>query len=182
MGEHRVRTACFGDASSVADIHQRSWEVGYRGIVPDPLLRAVSLVQREERWRQILADDGGVLETLVAASDDGAICGFVSFGLRMPFGDETEHIGGKATGPDVGSVVALYVDPEHWRRGVGRSLLKEALRRMFRGGCREATIWVLKQNDGALAFYRGAGFRADGVEALHMPTGQSEMRLWLDLE
>jgi len=54
MSRVAVRTAVVADAPFIARVHVRSWQVGYRGIMPDEVLDAISLEQREERWRQIL--------------------------------------------------------------------------------------------------------------------------------
>ena len=56
---------------------------------------------------------------------------------------------------------AIYVAPEHWRRGVGQRLWRDAEGRLIRAGFQDVTLWVLKENTGALGFYGAHGFVAD---------------------
>ncbi len=56
-------------------------------------------------------------------------------------------------------VVALIVDPERRRRGVGRYLLGWTLRALWALGYESARLWVSLENRPALALYRDFGFR-----------------------
>lgn len=58
-----------------------------------------------------------------------------------------------ALGP--GRVEHLYVDPEHWRRGIGTRLLRAA--QTARPGGLD--LWVFQRNVAAIAFYERHGFR-----------------------
>jgi len=73
-------------------------------------------------------------------------------------------------------IAALYVDPGHWRRGIGSALLRESLDRLVAAGAREATVWVLDGNAGGLAFYEQAGFEPDGARTPHEPSGRDQLR------
>jgi ribosomal protein S18 acetylase RimI-like enzyme len=55
---------------------------------------------------------------------------------------------------DGDEITWLYVDPAHYRRGIGRALLRHAL--AHTGECAEVT--VLDGNPAALALYRSEGF------------------------
>ena len=54
-----------------------------------------------------------------------------------------------------GWVEHLYVDPPHWRRGIGGALLRHA--QAARPGGLE--LWVFARNTPAIAFYERHGFR-----------------------
>jgi GNAT superfamily N-acetyltransferase len=56
----------------------------------------------------------------------------------------------------------VYVDPDRWRRGVGRALIREARARLARQGFEDAALWVLAGNERAERFYRLDGWGADG--------------------
>ncbi|MEV6394289.1 GNAT family N-acetyltransferase [Streptomyces sp. NPDC051907] len=71
----------------------------------------------------------------VAEADDGAVAGFAALA-------DSE-------------LTWLYVDPAHYRRGVGRALLRHALA-ADDGECVECT--VLDGNDAARALYESEGF------------------------
>jgi GNAT superfamily N-acetyltransferase len=62
-----------------------------------------------------------------------------------------------------GELCALYVDPEHWGRGVGVALIETARERMLKRGFRDALLWVLVGNTRAERFYRMDGWKTDGA-------------------
>ena len=57
----------------------------------------------------------------------------------------------------------LYVRPDVWRRGFGRSLCTAGLERAVLDGFTTLTLWVLEMNVRARAFYESLGFSADDV-------------------
>ena len=65
--------------------------------------------------------------------------------------------------PPAGEIYGCYVDPLHWRRGVGSALMVGALASLADAGYSEAVLWVLKENPRARAFYERHGWRADGA-------------------
>jgi hypothetical protein len=89
--------------------------------------------------------------TTVVAVVDAAICGFVTTG---PSRDEDAA--------DTGEVYALYVDPQYWGRGIGRSLIAEARTQLSGQGLAKAVLWVLAGNERAQRFYRADGWWSDG--------------------
>jgi mycothiol synthase len=60
----------------------------------------------------------------------------------------------------VGVVDLLAVDPAHRRRGLGRTLLLEALRAFAAAGLREGRLDVASDNPPALSLYAGVGMMA----------------------
>jgi GNAT superfamily N-acetyltransferase len=65
--------------------------------------------------------------------------------------------------PELGEVLALYVDPPFWGHGLGRRLIVEARRRLTARGFAEAVLWVLAGNTRAERFYRADGWLPDGA-------------------
>jgi len=59
----------------------------------------------------------------------------------------------------LGHVVTLDVAPVHRRRGIGRALLSELLRRFAAAFVEETRLEVDMENEVAVAFYRRFGFR-----------------------
>ncbi|HEY5025072.1 MAG TPA: GNAT family N-acetyltransferase [Acidimicrobiales bacterium] len=145
----RVRPARPDDAAPVAAVHVRSWQAGYRGLLPDDYLDGLRPEDRMSRYT-LGSSDPEVPSTGVAERD-GAVCGFVTTG---PSRD--------ADVPDGGALLALYVDPEAWGLGVGRRLLAHGRGHLGRGGFTEATLWVLVGNDRAQRFYHADGWVPDG--------------------
>jgi len=144
-----VRPARPDDAPAVAGVHVRSWQVGYRGILAPDYLDGL---RPEDRMGSYTfgSTDPDAPATIVAV-ENGALCGFATTGPSR----DTDI-------PDGGEVLALYVDPEAWGRGVGRRLMGEARQRLSRRGYTDAVLWVLLGNERADRFYRADGWQPEG--------------------
>lgn len=144
-----LRSAVPDDALPVARVHVRSWQVGYRNLMPAEYLDGL----RPEDWvgRYEFGAEPGKPETLVAV-EDGAILGFATVApLR--------HAAARGTG----EIWALYVDPPWWGRDIGRALIEGARNRLRAAGFREAVLWVLAGNTRAQRFYRRDGWLDDNA-------------------
>jgi L-amino acid N-acyltransferase YncA len=153
----RVRLASLADVDAIARVHVRSWQVAYRGQLPDELLDNLSAERRVEAWRRTLESSGPVL----VADRDGVVVGFASVG---PSRDEDAH-------PADGELHAIYVDPPEWDSGVGRALMDRAVAELRRLGYRQAILWVLEPNRRARRFYEIAGWAADGGRKIEEQAG-----------
>ena len=70
----------------------------------------------------------------------------------------------------------LYVDPEHRRQGVGRSLAEAAIRDARARGCLRVELDVEEENHGARRLYQGLGFSTSAkAESRSLLLG-----LWID--
>lgn len=143
-----VRPARDDEVDELAGIHVRAWQHAYRGLLPQSLLDGLSVSARASSWRRVLADGGRVF---VAVEDD-EVRGFVSHGPSRD-GD---------AGPTTGELYAVYVDPDHQSRGIGRRLTA-ACRGDLAGTFREATLWMLRDNAPARRFYESHGWSPDGA-------------------
>jgi GNAT superfamily N-acetyltransferase/catechol 2,3-dioxygenase-like lactoylglutathione lyase family enzyme len=149
-----VRPATTDDAAALGVVHVRSWQVAYRGQVPQEHLDRLDPRQRRLGWLRWLQDNPPPAAVLVAQDGSGEVVGFVNV---APSRDED-------TDPRlVGEVQAVYVLPEHWGQGTGRLLMEAALRRLRVYGYREVTLWVLASNERARRFYEAGGWRPDGA-------------------
>ena len=166
-----IRRATVDDAVAIAGVHVRAWRWAYRGIIPDDVLAAMSLPEREEKWREHFERDDGA-ETFVA--EEGArVLGFCTIGAARD-----EGLDGS-----VGELQAIYLDEDGAGRGVGRALLAVAIARLRERGYVRAILWVLEHNPRARRFYEAAGWRPDGaVRTTRRPTYErSEVRYAIDL-
>jgi GNAT superfamily N-acetyltransferase len=153
-----VRRGTPEDARVVAEVHVRSWQEAYPGLVPQDYLDALSVDERARQWARMLADtDWPRRGTFVLEDGAGAVSGFVH--LR-PSEDEDAVDG-------VGEVAALYLRAHTWGRGGGRALIGAALTEFARAGWTTATLWVLGTNDRARRFYERCGWAPDGGEKVH---------------
>jgi ribosomal protein S18 acetylase RimI-like enzyme len=161
-----VRRAVLEDAASIAAVHVRTWQVAYRGLMPEEVLDGLSVEKREENWRRALSA-GEVFAVYVAVEEMGVV-GFCAVGA--PSRDDD-------AGKGVAEIGAIYVDPDSWRMGVGRALMDVALADLRAAGWRQVTLWVLAENQQARDFYRRFGFEPDGAEMTHEGSGETEVRL-----
>lgn len=156
-----LREARPGDELLVAEVHVRSWQEAYVGLMPAEFL--AELDPRERAGRYTFESDEGPTTVLAVDRDrDGQeeLLGFASFGRSR---DEDL--------PDHGEIAALYVDPTRHRGGVGRLLMAEARRRLAAQGYEDALLWVLRGNDRARGFYEREGWRPDGTSRVEEPYG-----------
>ena len=132
----KVRRAKPDDVAAVAAIHVRSWQAAYSGILPEDVLAGLSVTEREESWRHLLADPEHHWLNLVA-EDGGVIVGFCA--VTTPSWDALAD-------ERLAEVGALYVDPVHWREGIGSALLRSALAELEEDAWSEVLLWVLPEN------------------------------------
>jgi ribosomal protein S18 acetylase RimI-like enzyme len=158
-----LRDARHGDELAVAELHVRSWQEAYRGLLPDEFLDALDPRVRAARYRFEATEEGAMRTLLATSAEAGAgdrIVGFVTFGRSRD-----------VDLPDHAEVGALYVDPDRHHGGVGRLLMVEARRRLVAAGYTEALLWVLRGNTRAADFYAREGWSADGSSRLEDPYG-----------
>ncbi|MQA73172.1 MAG: GNAT family N-acetyltransferase [Solirubrobacterales bacterium] len=166
-----VRPARPEDAEALAEAAIAAWREGFRGIVPDDVDPRRAWQPRRLAQRLAgTADDG---TEILAAEVDGAVRGLLLLGpsrdVRAPAAES--------------EVVALYVHPEHWRRGLGRALVAGALERLAVAGYRETIVWTLAESPRNLAFYEALGFRRDGGTQRRPSFGSPlEVRLRIGLD
>jgi ribosomal protein S18 acetylase RimI-like enzyme len=139
---------------------------GYAGLVPAERLEREDPEARAAVWRELLPDTV-VLVAGYGDDEDPAVAGFAS--LAIPARDLDE--------PATGEITALYVDPERWRRGIGRALVDAAAAELRDDGCDEMVVWVLDGNARAIGFYAALGFAPDGGRQDEPHTGLPEVRL-----
>ena len=69
---------------------------------------------------------------------------------------------GRRGGNATAEIWALFVQPSHWRRGVGRLLCERSCADARRRGLAGVELWELESNAGARRFFHALGFRPDG--------------------
>lgn len=63
---------------------------------------------------------------------------------------------------DPGELVAIYVLPTEWYKGIGSQLMTAALTKLHDAEFRVATLWVLDGNLASMRFYAATGWAQDG--------------------
>ena len=147
----QIRRAHESDAPALARVHVDSWQVAYRGLVPDSHLQRFTYKRREDAFRKSLAT--GAEETYLI-EDQGAALGILTVGACRDADIDTAL---------VGEIWGIYVSPAHWRAGIGKRLLDEGESILGSRGYALAVLWVLAGNAQARAFYEATGYRTDGA-------------------
>jgi ribosomal protein S18 acetylase RimI-like enzyme len=150
MGEVTIRRAVPGDADQLSEVHVRTWQIAYAGLIPQAVLDSLDILARAANWRRILESTarprtGPQGRTWVALEGEELI-GFSSSG---PARDDDA--------PWPLELWALYVHPRRHGSGAGGLLADAAI------GDLPAYLWVLDGNDRAIRFYEKIGFAFDGA-------------------
>lgn len=143
-----LRAAVPEDARAIGELQVRSRRVAFRSLLPDEYLDHLrpETVSRHYFFEILLAGN----EVRTVALHDGRVAGFASKGAcREDF--------------DLGELYAIYVDPGHWSKGLGRALISESRASLLGQGFGEAVLWVLEDNQRARRFYELDGWSVDGA-------------------
>jgi ribosomal protein S18 acetylase RimI-like enzyme len=145
-----LREATQADAAALGALHVASWLEAYSGILPDEMLAGLSIEARAAMWSEILGDParfGGAV--VFVAEDGGRIVGFGSCGRQRDDALAEAGFGGE--------IGAIYVFRSHQKRGVGCAIMAAMARSLSAAGHEAASLWVLRENVPARAFYEGLG-------------------------
>ena len=151
MNDFSLRRAELADASSIAEVHVRSWKNTYSGLLPQSLLDQLDIVQREHMWRDIIVAVDWPRSGVLVIQTAGRIVGFVFFG------EDRENRDGED-----GEIVAIYLLSEFIGRGLGHRMMERSLGILRETGFVRAFLWVLPDNIRARDFYESLGWRETG--------------------
>ena len=145
-----LRKATADDAEAIGALHVASWRETYAGILPDQMLAGLSVGERAAMWRSILAapDSVGCIAVLVA-EDGGDMIGFGACGEQR---DQALIDAGFS-----GQFGAIYVLRTYHKRGIGTALITAMAKELSAAGHAAASLWVLRGNEPARAFYNRLG-------------------------
>jgi [ribosomal protein S18]-alanine N-acetyltransferase len=148
----RVRDASLEDSDTLAKIHTAAFRRGWSEAEVEALLRQSGVSALVGELR------GSFRRSIVAG-----------FCLFRTAGEEAE-------------VLSIGVLPACRRRGIGRALMEETLRRLYRDGATALLLEVDGGNEAALSLYGGLGFEQVGerpayyTQGLDTPRGALVMR------
>jgi GNAT superfamily N-acetyltransferase len=142
-----VRLANVNDVKAMSYVHARTWKGAYDKYIPIEYLNNIS----DDGWIPLFtrAFDNNIHEAAVFELD-GNITGTVTF-VR-------EQCRVDCTNCDEGEIISLYVLPEYWSVKQGYELTRFAIDRLKQQGCISCYLWVIKENDIAVNFYKKFGF------------------------
>ncbi|MGA2530948.1 MAG: GNAT family N-acetyltransferase [Acidimicrobiales bacterium] len=159
-----VRQAELVDVGAIAAAHIRSWQAGYAHVISGDFLRSLDLEldQRLLRWETIILGAGADSHFVLVGELGGEVVGFLTGGPCRDTGQEGSF----------GEIHGCYVDPDHWREGVGSALMAVGVDLLTQAGYDEAVLWVLTDNPRARGFYEHHGWRADGSQKTYEVGGE----------
>jgi ribosomal protein S18 acetylase RimI-like enzyme len=149
-----VRIANALDPLAINAVRTRSWKAAYREILPATYLAQLGSLH-------VFGPATWVIE------DRGEMAGYLA--------TDDVHPESRGASKSVVEIVELYLDPAHWRRGLGTALLSAVTARLGARGVGELFLWVLEANAPARAFYEARGFTAGG-ERKQVRAGGGAMR------
>jgi GNAT superfamily N-acetyltransferase len=144
----QIRLATPDDAEAMERIRIRGWQAAYRHVFPREELDTMQVDAK--RFERALVEPPPRTAAFVV-EDTRRVVGWVV-------------VGPSRDGEDLGEVHGIYVDPEHWSRGAGRTLLRRGEMELALSWG-EAILWVLDDNPRARRFYEIAGWHADGARS-----------------
>jgi len=146
--EVRIRQAVADEARALAALQRRSALFAYASIFP-PEAAQPDLDRMTLDWQRRLS---GMHSP--NARGYRADVRNLPVGVIIACGDPDD--------PKLGHITRLYVDPQEWGQGIGRSLYDEALSHLRSIGYVQASLWVLERNERARSWYERLGWSCTG--------------------
>ena len=147
MGVMEFRLAQATDIEAIARLFHSCWHQSYSEILSDEVRAAMEMDEAKKLWLPSLENPG----------DKETVLGFVEEKVAAVF-----RIGKDPREVRRGHLFSLYVEPALSGRGLGKSALDEAIRRLELQGFREITLWVFANNLIAQKLYRSRNFDLSG--------------------
>lgn len=137
----RIRDGRPDDGEALARVHRESWELAYRGIIPEPALRCMIDQRSPDWWRR--AAVGGDPPVVLEAG--GEVAGYATMGAS------------RLAGMHQGEIYELYLGPIYQGLGLGELLFEAARHRLDQRSYRGLMVWALADNTAACDFYARRG-------------------------
>lgn len=141
----QIREASPADTEGIAEVHVRSWQTTYRGIIADDFLAGLSVEKRKKNWEWVFRNLNQDEAVFLALDDKGQIAGFCSGGKCRELGGDYD-----------GELYAIYLLREYQGTGIGRKLAGHLVRHLKANGYKAMMVWVLERNP-AVDFYKRLG-------------------------
>jgi ribosomal protein S18 acetylase RimI-like enzyme len=120
------------DACKIAEVHVKSWQNTYKGLISQEYLDNLKIKDRYLMWKKVLSNKN---ELVFVAENNDEIIGFASFGKERISRQETD-----------GELYAIYLLKSHKRQKVGTNLLKAGIQELIKRKFKTLLVWVLADN------------------------------------
>lgn len=130
-----IRKAMEGDAHGIAQVHVKSWQEAYKGIINQEYLDQLKVEDRLALWEQVLSSSIEESPVYVAVNAKDQIVGFASFGMERLNKQKSEA-----------ELYAIYILNEYKRQKIGTQLLSFGLKALINQNYKSLVVWVLAKN------------------------------------
>lgn len=129
-----IRKAKISDIEAISNVHYKTLQSTYRGLMPDDFMDERTFEDRVQKWNETFESD---YEILLVAESDGNIIGFCG-------GAKNEH---EATKDKYRyELKKIYILKEYHGMGIGKMLVKEFVSKVKELGYNSLFLWVLASN------------------------------------
>lgn len=149
--EPLVRPASESDLDSLVTIFRACWLTSYKDILPRSVRDEMSVEKAREMWALSLTPHPD--RTTFVIELNGTVVGVA-------------RVGRDVLNSGRGHLFSLYVHPDNAGRGLGKSLLRQALHSLRDIGYEEITLWVFTNNAPTRNLYSSLGFQETGQERI----------------
>lgn len=128
------------DIPQVVNININAWKTAYKGIIDDDYLDNMSKEDKIKRREEDYKNNGFIVATI-----NDEIVGFCRYIDNNSLSPEIEDVDCE--------IIALYVDNELKKQGIGRKMLEYVKNEFKDKGKKKMVLWCLKENKEAKKFY-----------------------------
>ncbi len=146
-----LRQAAISDAAELARIQVDSWQAFTDIFTPAYMASHNTFEHRFLYWMNVLTRDS---DRTYLISDNGRNIGYVTLGYPK---DEYTSVGAL-------ELIAIYLKTEAIGKGYGAYIMRRLFTSIKAAGYNHLSLWVLKDNQRAINFYRHFEFEFDGIE------------------
>lgn len=159
-----IRQADEPDTHLIAHLHIEGWKAAYADLVNNDQLKIPTLEDRMAQWKKWLTMENS--GCFLAFSNSGEPAGFASYG-RL----QTPLPGLSPIRPLYsGEIYGLYLMPQFYRQGLGRTLMKESALALAAMKHRSLCLWTLEPNKRSRLFYEALGGQRVGKHIVEIGT------------
>jgi len=162
-----IREAVVDDAEAMAEVNAAGWRHGYSEIVPKERLAHLPVGKWRREMTHGLEEPRGDSFTRIGELD-GRFAGYCF--VEAPGREEPDD-------SRTSELVAMYVDPANWGKGIGSALISIAIADTERLGYEQMLLWTFERNERARSFYANHGFATDGERRPFVPIGAETVRM-----
>jgi len=166
-----IRRAILEDAKGIAEVHVKSWQETYKGIVDQEYLDNLKVEDRFRMWEAGLSVKNHSEPVYVAENRQGEIIGFASFGAERS----------KRFAAD-GELYAIYLLEKYKGSKIGTALFAAGVKD-FLSHYSSILVWVLAENKSRLFYEKFVPEKAGEEEITIAGKKHKEIAyVWKDIE